>query len=49
MAFVTALLASFQGPTQVLLLAVQKSNRGPRIIYHNIMSDIEGREKVDRT
>ena len=30
-----------------LLLAVQKSGRGPGIIYH--MSDIEGRENVERT
>ena len=35
------------GPPSLLLLAVQKSERGPGIIYH--VSDVEGREKVERT
>ena len=34
----------FQAPPSFLSLAVQKSGRGPGVIYH--MSDVEGREKV---
>ena len=40
-------LASFPGPAQLSSLAVRKSGRGPGIIHH--VSDIEGREKVERT
>ena len=36
-----------QVPPSFPLLAVLKSGRGPGIIYH--MSDVEGREKVERT
>ena len=39
------LLASFPGPAQ--LFEVRKSGRGPGIFYH--VSDVEGREKVERT
>ena len=40
-------IASFPGPAQLPLLAVWKSGRGPGIFYH--VSDVEGREKVERT
>ena len=36
-----------QAPPSFLSLTVQKSSGGPGIIYH--MSDVEGREKVERT
>ena len=42
----THTLASFPGPA-LLSVAVRKSGRGPGIFYH--VSDIEGREKVERT
>ena len=40
-------LASFPGPAQLCSLAIQKSGRGPGMIYH--MHDVEGSEKVERT
>ena len=40
-------LASFPGPAQLSSLEVRKSDRGPGIFYH--VSDVEGREKVERT
>ena len=40
-------LVSISGPAQLPLLVVQKSGRGPGIIYR--ISDLDGREKAEGT